>query len=559
MAVSAIGPRRRTVGVRGSPPRGQQREQLDGLAESHVVARMAPTPSLRERQPGEPARWYAGACRGALRGISRREPLLGLGRTAVAEPAVGVHLGQRRSPGAPPAPIARAKHLGGGHRPRPLAREELQRGLQVPVCELDPLAATRTRRNFHRASSASSSGESVSSPRPGRSGRTPGPAGPPGSAVPRRMTLDEDRVVSFRPSRALRAQSGISTPNPPPTAAGGFPQEIERSRGVQRDLGGRGPRAARRRARETAWRVPRPASSSSSACPVCGSSRRPSSRIRLRPHVGGGQLRLGSAADWSENSTRQASAPSAPARSAPPRPVRARRGDGRSACDAAVSSLAGSTRRKQVRTPSALAGSAALASQSASVAARAPGRPLVGRVRHLDQGLRAGQGKQHPFCYPGTAGGRPLRAGSRAPGNRARADASARASSMSASSGPGRGACLLVACPVSACSLSACPVLACPVLACPVLACLVSASPALACPVSAALCQPAPGRPRRGTRAASRRRVRGRARRRPRTAPPPAGGVTAVPPQRAPAAPGRGPPGSSANPATGGEVARSSR
>jgi hypothetical protein len=109
-------------------------------------ARTAPIP----RQPA-PLVWpeRPAEARGRLR---RREPLVGPTGQQVTEPAVGVHFGQRQLAGRPAGADCwadgRAKHLGGGHRPRPLAREKLERGLQVPAIEFHPLAAEADKRQL---------------------------------------------------------------------------------------------------------------------------------------------------------------------------------------------------------------------------------------------------------------------------------------------------------------------------------------------------------------------------------------------------------------------------
>jgi len=84
-----------------------------------------------------------------------REPLVGPAGQQVAEPPVGIHLGQRQvTEGAVGPEPSTSKHgaeyLGGGHRARPLAFQELQRGLQVPVVEFHPLTAHPDERDLAR-------------------------------------------------------------------------------------------------------------------------------------------------------------------------------------------------------------------------------------------------------------------------------------------------------------------------------------------------------------------------------------------------------------------------
>src|SRR5262249_43661309 len=105
-----------------------------------------------EGQPGEAA-FLVGAELAAERGRGgdRREPAVGLAGQQVAEPAVGVDLGHRDA-------VARAeelraaqpggKRVRGSHSPALAPLEVLQRGLQVPVVELHPLAPQPDQRDL---------------------------------------------------------------------------------------------------------------------------------------------------------------------------------------------------------------------------------------------------------------------------------------------------------------------------------------------------------------------------------------------------------------------------
>ena len=175
--------------------------------------------------------------------------------------------------------------------------------------------------------------------------------------------LDVDLVVSFRPSRALRAQSGISTPNPAADSSGPVSRKNSSApavssvtsagcrlaqRGVERgEQPGRGAEAGEQFLLWMAGALARAPTSQPYPAPVHTSA--------------AGSIRLGSSADWSENSTRQSSGPPAGAGACSATLSSA------AVSSAAVSSDGGSTRRKQVRTEPP--GSAELASQSVNSAA----------------------------------------------------------------------------------------------------------------------------------------------------------------------------------------------
>ena len=158
---------------------------------------------------------------------------------------------------------------------------------------------------------------------------------------------DDDRAVSLRPSRALRAQSGSSTPNPAPDSNGPVSRRNSSAPSVSSATwAGAASRSAPSSAGNSRAAAPSPASSSSSGCPAFCRVVPASQPNPVPVHTStAGTIRLGSSADCSENSTRQPSSASGPP----------------TASDGSIS-------RKQVRTEPA--GSAALASQSMNAAVR---------------------------------------------------------------------------------------------------------------------------------------------------------------------------------------------
>ena len=103
--------------------------------------------------------------------------------------------------------------------------------------------------------------------------------------------LAEDLVVSLRPSRALRAQSGMSTPNPAPESSGPVSRRNPSAPVVSSvTWAGAASRSAPSSAGNSLAAVPRPVSSSSSGCPV-SCARAPTSQPYAGPgpHVRGGQ------------------------------------------------------------------------------------------------------------------------------------------------------------------------------------------------------------------------------------------------------------------------------
>ena len=132
--------------------RRDERQQLDRLAQAHVVGQDAAEAELAEEgQPGQPALLVGPQLAGeAGRGRHRPQPVVGLAGQQIAQPAVGVHPDQRDLL----VGFARAQAQPGrqrvrrGHRPGLVALQELQRRLQVRVVQLDPLAAQPDQRDL---------------------------------------------------------------------------------------------------------------------------------------------------------------------------------------------------------------------------------------------------------------------------------------------------------------------------------------------------------------------------------------------------------------------------
>ena len=99
----------------------------------------------RKREPAQPPLLVGPQRPGEAGGRRHRlQPPVGLAGQQVAQPAVGVHVDQRDLVGAQPG-----RHgVGGGHRARRVALQELQRGLQVRLVQLDPLAAQPDQRDL---------------------------------------------------------------------------------------------------------------------------------------------------------------------------------------------------------------------------------------------------------------------------------------------------------------------------------------------------------------------------------------------------------------------------
>ena len=132
-----------------------ERQQLDGLAQAHVVGQDAAEAELAEEgQPGQPALLVRAQLAGeAGRGRHRPQPVVGLTGQQVAQPAVGVHPDQRDLLIGLSGSVQSQAHPGRqrvrrGHRPGLVALQELQRRLQVRVVQLDPLAAQPDQRHL---------------------------------------------------------------------------------------------------------------------------------------------------------------------------------------------------------------------------------------------------------------------------------------------------------------------------------------------------------------------------------------------------------------------------
>ena len=125
-----------------------ERQQLDRLAQAHVVGQDAAQAELAEEgQPGKPAFLVGAQLAGEARGRGHGpQPPVGLAGQQVAQPAVGVHADQRDV--LVRAAQAGRQRVGRGHRPGLVALEELQRRLQVRVVQLDPLAAQPNQRDL---------------------------------------------------------------------------------------------------------------------------------------------------------------------------------------------------------------------------------------------------------------------------------------------------------------------------------------------------------------------------------------------------------------------------
>ena len=393
---------------------GDQRQQLDRLAQAHVVGEDAAEPELaQEGQPGEPALLVRPQLTGEASGRGHRpQPPVGLTGQQVAQPAVGVHPDQRdllvRPPGPPsPRPSPAVSASAAVIVPAWLRSRNFSAAFRCASSSSTHWPRSRTSGTFSRASSASSSGSSASSPtatsyrkstrspRPNRA--TPAPADEP--AVLR------DRVVSFSPSLALRTQSGSSTPNPAPASSG--PVSLRNRNAPAVSISTRAGAASR---------------SASSSSPNSRAGRAQAGQQLLhrvaagghpRPPAGPDQtsaaetIRLGSSADCSANSTRQGS----------------------------ESWLAGSASRKQVRTgPAGITALSRHASSSAASPAVSASSCGVTTSRRASVVVRASTNRS---ATGRRAGVRPRRGGSSEAGSRARAAASARASRTLPSSVPG--------------------------------------------------------------------------------------------------------------------------
>ena len=126
---------------------GQQGQQLDGLAESHVIGQdQADAEPAEKRHPGQ-ASFLIRPQRAAERRRSgdRREPPVGLAGEQVAKPAVRLHRHDRQ---VIFAAQPRQQRVARRHRARETAFQEPQRRLQVPVIQLDPLTADPDERDL---------------------------------------------------------------------------------------------------------------------------------------------------------------------------------------------------------------------------------------------------------------------------------------------------------------------------------------------------------------------------------------------------------------------------
>ena len=192
LALPVADQRHRAHQQRGVPPglAGDERQQLDGLAQAHVVGQDAAEAELAEEgQPGQPALLVRAQLAGeAGRGRHRPQPVVGLAGQQVAQPAVGVHPDQRdllvRAARSVPESQAHPgrQRVRRGHRPGLVALEELQRRLQVRVVQLDPLAAQPDQRDLQPGQL----GQLVRDRAPGRllPRRTGSPPGHPGRTWP---------------------------------------------------------------------------------------------------------------------------------------------------------------------------------------------------------------------------------------------------------------------------------------------------------------------------------------------------------------------------------------
>ena len=227
----------RGSGLRGL--RGDERQELDRLAQAHVVGQDAAQAQVaQEGEPRKPALLVGPQRPGEARGRRhRRQPPVGLPGQQVAEPAVGVHADQRDlvAGAALGQSEAGQQRVGGRHRARLTALQELQRGLEVRLVQLDPLAAQPDQgglepgqlgqlgRVDHLVADGHVVAEvhQVAEPEPGLGDRRAGRGGlGPGGQL-------EPEPGLAHPVRQQHPEPGPGQQRP------GFLQEPERARGVQ--------------------------------------------------------------------------------------------------------------------------------------------------------------------------------------------------------------------------------------------------------------------------------------------------------------------------------------
>ena len=128
--------------------RRDQREQLDRLAQAHVVGQdAAQAEPAEEGQPGKPSFLVGPQLAGEARGSGHRpQPPVHLAGQQVTQPAVGVHADQRDV--LVRTAQADGQRVGRRHRPGRGTLEELQRGLDVRVVQLHPLPAQPDQRDL---------------------------------------------------------------------------------------------------------------------------------------------------------------------------------------------------------------------------------------------------------------------------------------------------------------------------------------------------------------------------------------------------------------------------
>ena len=224
-----------------------------------------------------------------------------------------------------------------------------------------------------------------------------------------------DRVVSFSPRRALRTQSGSSTPNPAPESNGPVSFRNRNAPGVSSSTtAGAASRNAPSISPNNLAAAPSPASSSSAGSVPPETRARPVNPEPRPAHTSAAEImRLGSSADCSANSTRQGSKSGAPGSPGSP----------------------GSVSRKQVRTGPA--GIRAPSSQASSSAASCCASASSCGVTTAMPASVADRAATNRSAIGMRAGVRPRLVGRREAVRRARAAASVRDSSAPASSGPG--------------------------------------------------------------------------------------------------------------------------
>ena len=119
---------------------GLEREQLDGLAQAHVVGQAGAQPERgEERQPGDAALLVGPQLRGERGGRLDRgqRPVRGAGEQ-VAEPAGRVDAGQRQGQVVGRAARGEREHVGGRRRPAVAAAEELEAAAQRGLVHAHP-------------------------------------------------------------------------------------------------------------------------------------------------------------------------------------------------------------------------------------------------------------------------------------------------------------------------------------------------------------------------------------------------------------------------------------